>query len=793
MEEGSLTQLWGYCRSITQAVDPHKRHIQVVFFDNYLSSTTFSMSCLDIDKLIQIVTELRASSSFELFGLGCPGKEDAAASLAALAAWFFLHRRRVFPPPLAAHLLDPPLQGRRRPTPSPLIPSMSSVSADKGSAALVTTVSKPDSGTLLNPVSHEQEGTDSFDAAPPSRKRRRRRHLHQTEAHLTPVVSEEPADSGLAAGLAAQGAAVSEMDSVVGKDVFVMKTERASFKPRDSAQSVNNKTGIAMGSKLRRSALPESGGGPEAIPGSFSNVRSIADCFSGAGYGAFVCEPVGSKTVNTEGAGVAAKWTEAVNSELLHCANRHPDTVFVAADLLKDPVLANSATTGNREAGVPPRASPEAELEASVASGPLDVAEAAVTLSSSQPFMLAISPSTQPAAQLVTQLSSVSASTSPARPSSSPPAATASPSSPPDQPSIAASQSEQELSERGSPPRRLWSAASRQSSASGGSPRCSRRRSSASGGSPRRRLWSSASGRSPPRQLWSAASRQSSASGGSPPRQLWSAASRQSSASGGSPRRSRRRSPPRRLWSSASRRSSASGGSPHHLRRSSVSRSWNSASGRSGYRQERGPAGRRSAHRLSWSCRGRSCSRSRSRSLASKRSARHRERGSAGRRSAHSHRRSAGGRNPISLRGGSVCRVHVQRALHAVHVQRARRHGLFYSVARQSCNAAATGSVARQSCNAAATGSVAARRSCSAATTGRLAGHQRCSTAATGSVAGPQNCFVAAAGPMAVRRRSSVSTDGLKVGLLNGRRPLFHLFTCFAVHRVSRQNYVCCH
>ncbi|CAI5653227.1 unnamed protein product [Oreochromis niloticus] len=737
---------------VLEAVDPHMRHIQVVFFDNYLSSTTFSTSFLDIDKLIRIVTELRASSSFELFGLGCPGKEDAAASLAALAAWFFLHRRRVFPPPLAAHLLDPPLQGRRCPTPSPLIPSMSSVSADKGSAALVTTVSKPDSVTLLNPVSHEQEGTDSFDAAPPSRKRRRRRHLHQTEAHLTPVVSEEPADSGLAAGLAAQGAAVSETDSVVGKDVAVMKTERASFKPRDSAQSVNNKTGIAMGNKLRRSALPESGGGPEAIPGSFSNVRSSADCFSGAGHGAFVSEPVSSKTVNSEGAGVAAKWTEAVNSELLHCATMHPETVFVAADLLTDPVLEHgSATTGNQEAGILPRASPEAELEASVASGPLDVAEAAVILSSSQPFMLALSPSTQSAAQLVTQLSSVSASTSPARPSSSPPAATASPSSPPDQPSIAAPQPEEELSERGEPA-------------------------------------SPAVERSEPAEL---------SERGNPPRRLWSAASRGSSASGGSPRRSRRRSsasgrsPPRRLWSSASRRSSPSGGSPHHLRGSSVSRSRNSASGRSGYRQERGPAGRRSAHRLSWSCRGRSCSRSRSRSSASKRSARHRERGSAGRSSAHSHRRSAGGRNPISLRRGSVCRVHVlralhavhvlralhavhvlravhavhvlralhavhvlravhvQRALHAVHVQRAGRHGLFYSVARQSCNTTATGSVA-------------ARRSCSAATIGRLAGHQRCSTAATGSVAGPQNCFVAAAGPMAVRRRSSVSTDGLK-------------------------------
>lgn len=60
-EEGLLAQLWGY---------PHKRHIQVVFFDNYLSSTTISMSFLDIERLTQIVTVLRASSSFELFGLG---------------------------------------------------------------------------------------------------------------------------------------------------------------------------------------------------------------------------------------------------------------------------------------------------------------------------------------------------------------------------------------------------------------------------------------------------------------------------------------------------------------------------------------------------------------------------------------------------------------------------------------------------------------------------------------------------------------------------------------------------
>ncbi|XP_042072760.1 uncharacterized protein KIAA0754-like [Haplochromis burtoni] len=292
-----LAQLWKYCRSIIQAADPHLRHMQVVFFDAFLSSTTCSMSFLDIAKLIQIVTVLRASSSFELFGLGCPGKEDAAASLAALAAWFFLNGRKVFPPPLAAHLLDPPLQGGRRPTPSPLTSSMTSVSADQRPTVLVTTVSKPDPVILTNPVTDEQ-GTGPF--APPTRKRRRRRHPRQTEAHFTPVVWEEPADSGLIA----RGAA--------------------------------------------------------------------------------------------------------------------------------DPVLEHEpATTDNREAEILPRASPEAELEASVASGPLEIAEPAVTLFSSPPFMLDISPSLQLAAQLVSRSSSVPPSTSTALPPHPPPAAAMSPSSPP--------------------------------------------------------------------------------------------------------------------------------------------------------------------------------------------------------------------------------------------------------------------------------------------------------------------------------------------------------------------------
>lgn len=93
------------------------------------------MSFLDIKKIIRIVTVLRASSSFEPFGLGGPGEEDAAASLGARCL-VFLHRRTVSPPSFAAHLLDPPLQGRRlprhrHPTPSFLTPSTSAESADK--------------------------------------------------------------------------------------------------------------------------------------------------------------------------------------------------------------------------------------------------------------------------------------------------------------------------------------------------------------------------------------------------------------------------------------------------------------------------------------------------------------------------------------------------------------------------------------------------------------------------------------------------------------------------------------
>ncbi|XP_025753236.1 uncharacterized protein LOC112841955 [Oreochromis niloticus] len=170
-QEGLLAQLWNYCRSIIQAADPHQRHIQVVFFDTFLSSTTFSVGFLDIKKLISIITMLRASSSFELFGLGCPGEEDVATSLGALAACFFSHRQIASPPSFATHLLDPPLRGKQltRPlhlTTSPLTSAASAESADKGPAA-------PNHTAALLPGRLVE--SQPFAPAPASSKKRRSR------------------------------------------------------------------------------------------------------------------------------------------------------------------------------------------------------------------------------------------------------------------------------------------------------------------------------------------------------------------------------------------------------------------------------------------------------------------------------------------------------------------------------------------------------------------------------------------------------------------------------------------
>lgn len=87
-EEELLEQLLDYCRAVIHAVDTPKRLIQVVFFDDFLSTTSFPPSFPDISELSRIITELRARLCFGLFGIGGPGKVDSATLLETLAAWY---------------------------------------------------------------------------------------------------------------------------------------------------------------------------------------------------------------------------------------------------------------------------------------------------------------------------------------------------------------------------------------------------------------------------------------------------------------------------------------------------------------------------------------------------------------------------------------------------------------------------------------------------------------------------------------------------------------------------------
>ncbi|XP_039862543.1 fibrous sheath CABYR-binding protein-like [Simochromis diagramma] len=448
-EERSLAQLWDYCRSVIQAVDPHKRLIQVVFFDNYLSSTTLTMNFLDINNLKPLVTSLRESSSFELFGLGSPSKEGSAAVLEALVAWFFAHRRRTFPSMLVAQLFDPPLQKGCRTrhhhpiTPQPT-PAVSARSAGNGPTALITTVSKPDSFVSINPVienqnTDEQQRTVSIHPAPPSRRRRPRKQ-RSASSTLTPVLVED-------SGPAALDATVSKMDSagVVNSLPVNMEIETA----------INN------GKTVEGVTEP-----PVETFGPLTD-----KCGLSANSGAEFCidspEVVSSESVGSETVCIISKDSENVHFETVSLelgSSEHADP---------DDVLAQS---GHMEMEVLPRASPEAELEASAASGPQVFVEPAVSFSSSPPFMIAISPSLQLAAQLVTQSSSVPPSTSNALPPHPPPAAAVSPSSPPGE----------QLSERGEPAPQPEEQLSERGEPAPGSPRRSRRSSSASGGSPRR-------------------------------------------------------------------------------------------------------------------------------------------------------------------------------------------------------------------------------------------------------------------------------------------------------------------
>lgn len=140
---------------------------------------------------------LRASSSFELFGLGGPGKEDAAASLGALATCFVLHRQTISPPSLVTHLLDPPLRGRQLPrhrhsTTSPLTPAASAESVDKGPAAQnYTAALQPDQ--LVDP----QPDTPAPASLKKRRSRRRCSSLESQTFYQPPVESNMDNSSSL--------------------------------------------------------------------------------------------------------------------------------------------------------------------------------------------------------------------------------------------------------------------------------------------------------------------------------------------------------------------------------------------------------------------------------------------------------------------------------------------------------------------------------------------------------------------------------------------------------------------
>ncbi|XP_039468520.1 uncharacterized protein LOC120440288 isoform X2 [Oreochromis aureus] len=302
-DEETLAQLWGYCRNIIWTVDPHKRHIQVVFFDNFLSSTTFPANFFDINKQTGLVE--------------------------ALAAWFFTHRRPTFPSMLAAQLFDPPLRKRCRPhhhhpiTPQPT-PAASAGPAGDGPTVFITAVSKPDSIVSLDPViknlnADEQDGTVSFNTAPPPRKRQRL-HRRHTTFPLTPLAFEELVDSGLAA----QGAAVSKTESVGGEKVFAgkQKVETVLSEPQDRAQSVNGKTRPTMGNKLKNSDWPEDEHELTSNSGSgLISVESIENRFP--------CFPSEDE----------AFILEAVNPESLDYESVNLKIVFVDADQLGSPLL----------------------------------------------------------------------------------------------------------------------------------------------------------------------------------------------------------------------------------------------------------------------------------------------------------------------------------------------------------------------------------------------------------------------------------------------------------------------
>lgn len=193
-------------------------------------------------KLTRIVMDLRASSCLSCWrpeeggfcrAPGSPCRMGFPASPAGI------------PVNVCCQIAPSSLTGETAPSPSLshyTTHSTHSCGFSPVSWALITAVSKPDSVIFINPSrdlhAKVPELTFSPNAVPPS-WRRWRPCLRHTTYQPTIVAFEESADSGPTA----QGATVSKTDSVVGENVFaeIQERETASSKPKDSAQSVNNK------------------------------------------------------------------------------------------------------------------------------------------------------------------------------------------------------------------------------------------------------------------------------------------------------------------------------------------------------------------------------------------------------------------------------------------------------------------------------------------------------------------------------------------------------------------------
>ncbi|XP_026032652.1 calphotin-like [Astatotilapia calliptera] len=439
-QEELLAQLWKYCRSIIQAADPHQRHMQVVFFDSFLSSITSSVSFLDIKRLISIITTLRESSCFELFGLGCPGEEDMATSLGALAAYFFFHRLIASPPSLAARLLDPPLRGKRftRPlhlTTSPLTSAAPAESADQGPAAQTHTAALL-SGRLVEPQ------PDTLAPASLKKRRLRRRraspqsdsktfqqpavvsHIDNSSSFTSSVYSRDCVKANLVALPAAQPVAVAQPAAqpvaVAQPAAQPVAVAQPAAQPVAVAQPAAQPVAVAQPA-AQPVAVAQPAAQPVAVAQPAAQPVAVAQP---AAQPVAVAQPAAQPVAVAQPVAQPVAVAQPVQSaSRLHPQLEADMPAGTTLPLCHPPVVSTSLSSLPR-----------------VAAAPL-----------SPPPFAATSPPASHQTAATAELST-SPSTSPARPSSSPPAASASPSSPPDQrPSIPASQPEERLSEREEP------------------------------------------------------------------------------------------------------------------------------------------------------------------------------------------------------------------------------------------------------------------------------------------------------------------------------------------------------